>query len=62
MHEEIQKAKLTEEKEGGHSKGRDQWCKSYSLAIVVLNRRTKRTCQSKGQSGRCEVADKGTRM
>jgi len=29
MQKEMQKAKLTEEREGGHSKGRAQWCQKF---------------------------------
>jgi len=36
--------------------------KDLVWAMVVLTRRTKRTCQSKERSGRCEIADKGERM
>ena len=31
--------------------------KDLVWAMVVLTRGTERTCQSKGRSGRCEVAD-----
>jgi len=48
MQEEIQKVKLTEEREKGHSKGRE--VKDLVWAKVVLTLRTKRTCQSKKQS------------
>ena len=57
MLKEIQTARLSEESEGGHSRGRVQW-----LAMVVLTRGTKGTRRSKERSGRCEVADKGERM